>query len=139
MGTRARGNGVAIVAISAIALAACSSERTFTAQEFVDEVNAEGVELRLGEELFTEGEDKELYALELEPVAQLPGEDGEAGHTGGSLSVYEDTGGADGEIEACQAAADLLCYQAGNVVVVLEGGGIESQQLGVAMQRLSEE
>ena len=116
----------------------CGGGRTFTAQEFVDEVKAEGVELRLGEPLFTEGEDKELYAIELQPVAELPGE-GEHEHAGGSLSVYEDAGGADREIETCRAAADLLCYQAENVVVVLEGGGIESQQLAVAIERLSEE
>jgi hypothetical protein len=103
----------------------------------VDEVNAEGVQLHLRGELLTEEEGKELYDIELEPVAELPGE---AGHdSSGSLSIYDDTGGADAEIESCREAADLLCYQAGNVVVVLQTAGIESQQLGKAMERLAEE
>jgi hypothetical protein len=113
--------------------------KTFTAQEFIDAVKAEGVELRLGDELVTDEQAKELYAVELDPVAELPGEAGADEHTAGSLSVYDDTGGADDEIENCRAAADLLCYQAANIVVVLEGGGIEAEQLGVAMQRLSGE
>jgi hypothetical protein len=139
----ARRHGIGGIALALLALAGCADGRTFTAQEFVDEIKAEGVELTLGESLFTDEEGKELYAIELEPVAELPGEaeggEGAHEHTGGSLSVYDETGGADEEIENCRAAADLLCYQAANIVVVLEGGGIESQQLGVAMQRLSED
>lgn len=130
---------MAATALALLLPAGCGESRTFTAEEFVDEINDQGVELRLGEELFTDEEDKELYAVELDPVAELPDEAGGDGHTGGSLSIYEGTDGADREIENCRAAADLLCYQADNVVVVLEGGGIESQQLGVAIQRLSEE
>jgi hypothetical protein len=136
--------GFAATLLAAVTLAlGCGDGRTFTAKEFVDEINAQGVEMSLGEPLFTEEEGKELYAIELEPVAEPPGEaeggEGGQGHSSGSLSIYNDTGGADDEIESCHAAADLLCYQAANVVVVLEGGGIESQQLGVAIQRLSEE
>ena len=70
-------------------------------------------------------------------MAKLPGADDHS--TGGSLSVYDDTDGADEEIESCKATADLLCFQASNVVVVLEGGGIEAQQLAVAIERLSEQ
>jgi hypothetical protein len=96
------------------------------------------VQLRLGGELLTEEEGKELYEIELEPVAELPGE-ARHEHSSGSLSVYDDAGDADGEIESCRSAADLLCYQAGNVVVVLQTAGIESQQLGKAMERLAED
>jgi len=140
MRARARRHGVAALALALtlFTLAGCSEDRKFSAEEFVAEVKAEGVELELGDELVTT-EDKELYAVELEQVARLPGEEGEHEHTGGSLSVYENTAGADGEIDSCRMSADLLCYQAANVVIVLEGGGIEAQQLGVAMQRLSEE
>ena len=42
-------------------------------------------------------------------------------------------------MKTCRAAADLLCYRAANVVVILEGGGIEAQRLGVAIQKLAEE
>jgi hypothetical protein len=137
--TRYTGAGIAAVAL---AVAGCGEGRQFTAEEFVDELKAEGVELELGEELFSDDESQELYAVELEPVAELPGEhEGEGGHehSGGSISIFDDTGSADEKVESCMATADLLCFQASNVVVVLEGGGIEAQQLGVAIERLSEE
>ncbi len=125
------------VLLLAFAAADCGEERSFTAEEFVEEVKTEGVELRLGEELFSDDDSQETYALELEQVVELPGE-GRHGPIGGSLSVFDDTGGADEKVESCEATADLLCFQAANVVVVLEGGGIEAQQLGVAIERLSE-
>lgn len=118
----------------------CGSERTFTASEFVNEVRANGVELTLGEELLSEEEDKELYAVELEPLpgAKAGASNGEHAGTSGSISVYEDIEGADDELATCRASADLLCYQAANIVVVLEGGGIEAQRLAVAMEKLAE-
>ena len=131
--------GVALAAAALAAAPGCASESTFSAAEFVDAVNAEGVELRLGEPLVTDDSDQELYAVELESVSSLPGAKGGSGHVGGSLSVSGDGSGAEDEIDSCEQAADLLCYRAANVVVVLEGGGIEAQQLAVAMQRLAEE
>ncbi|MGH2923263.1 MAG: hypothetical protein ACRDKH_04455 [Solirubrobacterales bacterium] len=133
-----RGNRLAAVLAAAVLalLAGCGEGREFSAEEFVDAVNAEGVELRLGSELVTDQADKQLYAVELEPVAQLPGG---SGHAGGSIGVLDDSDAADAELASCEAAADLLCYRAGNVVVVLEGGGIEAQQLGVAIERVAEE
>ena len=129
-----------VLAAVAAAAAGCGEDGTFTAQDFVTAVNAQGVQLELGEELVTEEEGKELYAIELEPGAG-PRRDsqGEEVHAGGSLSVYEsDEGEPDDEFRSCEQAADLLCYRAANVVVVLEGGGIEARQLGVAMQRLQD-
>ena len=41
------------------------------------------------------------------------------------------------ELYAVELAPDLLCYRAANVVVVLEGGGLEARQLGLAMQKLA--
>jgi len=108
-----------------------------TAQEFVDGVNEEGVKLRLGEPLLTDDSSKELFAVELEQVAELPGSD--RGSIGGSLSVSDESDGAEDELSSCSASADLLCYRIANIVVVLEGGGIEAQQLGVAVERLSED
>ena len=128
---------VALAGLAALLAAGCGEDRRFSAEEFADEVKAEGVELRLGEELFSEDEGQETHAVELEPVAKLPGAD-EENHTAGSISVFDDTGGADEKLESCKASADLLCFQASNVVVVLEGGGIEAQQLGVAIERLEE-
>ena len=140
-GMSSRRLGALCLAVLALVIPGCGQERSFSAEEFVEEVNAQGVELTLEEELLTEEEGKELFAVELEPVAELPGEagKGEDRHSAGSLSVYEDEGRADGEMETCRAAADLICYQAGNIVIVLEGAGIEAQQLAKAMERLAEE
>jgi hypothetical protein len=142
----ARGLPAALLAAALAFLGpGCTQEPTFGAEEFIDEVKREGVELTLGEPLTTDDESKELYALTLEP---LPGESpegvkgGEAEeheHGGGSLSVYDDNAGAEEGMKACEAAADLLCYRAANIVVILEHGGLEAQRLGVAMQRLEED
>ena len=123
------------------ALAGCGGEPRFTTEEFVDGVVRQGVELRLGEPLVTDEEGKELYAVELEPLGgPRVDSQGEPVHSGGSLSVYdENEGDPDAELESCEMAADLLCFRAANVVVVLEGGGLEARQLGVAMQRLAAE
>jgi hypothetical protein len=149
---RLRRQSVAGIVAAMLAVAGCSNERTFGAQEFVDEVRAEGVELKLGEPLITDDESKQIYAVELEPLKgaepPVPAESGdehgnedEHGHEhgGGSLSVYDEIADADMGMESCRAAADLLCYQAANVVVILESAGIEAQRLGVAMERLAEE
>lgn len=139
---RSGGSGASAltVALAFAALAGCGGgEPRFTAEEFVDGVNSQGVELRLGEPLVTDEEGKELYAVELEPLGgpRLDSQ-GEEIHSGGSLSVYdENEGDPDAEFETCEMAADLLCFRAANVVVVLEGGGLEARQLGVAMQKLA--
>ena len=126
----------AAAAVIALAVAGCGEERKFDAQSFVEEVNAEGVKLELGEPLIATQEGEEVYAVELEPLTDLPGE--EHGHAGGSVSVFDENSAAEEDLENCRNSADLLCYRAANVVVVLEGGGIEAQQLAVAMERLSD-
>jgi hypothetical protein len=143
-----RGRLAALAALAlALAVSSCTEERTLSADGFVADVNDQGVELTLGEPLSTTEEGKELYAVTLEP---LPGAE-PAGHEeqgqeeshehqgGGSLGVYDDNAGAEEGMQACRNAADLLCYRAANIVVILEGGGIEAQRLGVAMQKLAEE
>jgi len=125
----------AITVEVALALAACGG-MTMSADEFVSAIEEQGVKLELtDDELVTTDPDKELYGLELAPY---PGSGGGRAHAHGSLAVYDDTDGADRDLEACRAAADLLCYQAGNIVVILEGGGIEAQRLAVAIQKLGE-
>ena len=131
-------SGYGLIALALI-WAACGEEQTFTADEFVERVRDEGVAIELGESLITDDESKQLHTVELEQVVALEGSHGEGAAISGSLSVSEDADGAGSELEDCRAAADLLCYQAGNVVVVLQGGGIESQRLGAAMQRLADD
>ena len=137
---RARGvTPVAAALALCIVLAGCGGGQTFTAEEFVRDVNRQGVKLKLGEPLTTGEEDKELYAVELEPL-EGPRVDsaGEEVHAGGSLSAYDDDGeAADDEYETCRQAADLLCYRLANVVIVLEGGGLEADQLGAAIEKLA--
>ncbi len=128
-----------VLAAATAAVAGCGDSRTFEASEFVDEVNAQGVELSLGDPLFTDEQGKELYAVELKPLTDLPGSRSKrAERAGGSLSAYDDPSAAEGEFASCEAAGDLLCYRVSNIVVVLEGGGIAAQRLGIAMQRLGE-
>jgi hypothetical protein len=129
--------GTAALAAGALALGACGEEKKFDAPGFVEDVNAEGAKLELGEPLISSVEGQEVYAIELDPLTDLPDE--ARPHSEGSLSVFDEASAAADEIESCRASADLLCYQAANVVVVLEGGGIEAQQLAVAMERLSDD
>jgi hypothetical protein len=116
----------ATIVVAVLVLAGCSSQRTFSAEEFVTQVKDQGVELELGQPLATNDPSKKIYALTLTEAT-------------GSLYVYEDTGAADDGMQACRAGGGLLCYQAGNVVVVLEEGGIEAQRLAVAIQKLAED
>lgn len=125
------------------AVAGCGGdggEPAFSAEGIVAEVNRQGVELRLGGRLVSDEPGKELYAVELEPLGgpRLDSR-GEEVHAGGSLSVYErEDERVAAELRSCEQAADLLCYRAANVVIVLEGGGLEARQLGVAIQRLGQ-
>jgi hypothetical protein len=128
---------MAALAAAALALGACGEDKEFDAQGFVEDVNAEGAKLELGKPLISSVEGQEVYAIALEPLTDLPDE--ARPHSEGSLSVFEDSSGADDEMETCRASADLICFRASNVVIVLEGGGIEARQLAVAMERLSED
>jgi hypothetical protein len=55
----------------------------------------------------------------------------------GSLYVFGGTGEADDQLTACRHSGGLLCFRASNIVVVLEGEGLEAQRLAVAMKRLA--
>jgi hypothetical protein len=134
---------VAALAVAAIWVAGCgSSQPTFTASEFIDRINAEGVSIELGRRLPSGENADQLYAVELPP---LPGEPPppprSAGGPGasGTLYVFGDAAGADDQLEGCRGSGGLLCFRASNIVVVLgdEGGGLEAQRLAVAMKRLA--
>jgi hypothetical protein len=137
---------VVAIALVAASIAGCDSgEQTLTASEFIDRINAEGISIVLGRQLSSGGNADELYLVELPPVPgqpELPPDsDAEPGAgAGGSLYVFDDTGGAEEQLEACQASAGLLCFRASNIVVVLdeESGPLEARRLAVAMQRLAD-
>ncbi len=134
---------LALVALAAALLAGCGSEPTLTASEFVDRINAEGVSIVLGQTLASSGDAEELYAVTLPPLRgepkPPPGSEAEPGASG-SLYVFGDTGAAENQLKACQAATGLFCFRAQNITVVLdeESSRLEARRLGVAISRLAQ-
>jgi hypothetical protein len=117
----------AATVLAAAALAACGSDATFTAQELVDEVNAHGAGVRLGEPLSTTQPDIELYAIRLEGEAGASASPatGESSaptdvHAAGSLTIAKDDDAALAEYGRCETAVSLLCFRAANTVLILE-------------------
>jgi hypothetical protein len=135
-----RGRALALIAGCALALTGCANTTTFTASEFVDKVNSEGVSMVLGKRLANGGEAKELFAVRLPPLPgeppPPPGTEGGPGASG-TLYVYGGTGSAGDRLDACRNSGGLQCFRAQNIVVVLEDGGLEAARLGVAIRRLA--
>ena len=126
-----------------VLLAGCGDgSQTLTASDFIDRINAEGVSIELGERVATSGGADELFAVELPPLPggpkPGPGSDAEPG-ANGSLYVFDDDGGAEDQLEACQGSGGLLCFRAENIVVILdeESSGLTAQRLAVAVRRLT--
>ena len=128
-----------------VAVAGCGSEQTFTASEFAGEVGEQGVEMRIGRQLQS-SEGNELHEITLPRLPGLPPpapgehEEEQAGEKGvpGTLYVFDDAGPAEDQIAACRNSGGLVCYRAGNVVVLFEEAGIEAERLAVAIQRLDD-
>jgi hypothetical protein len=132
----------ALSALAALAVGGCGSEKTFTASEFVGQVDEQGVALELGRRLSAGGGADEIYAVTLprlpgEPRPS-PSEEGGGRGPNGTLYVYGGEGGAEDRLDACRASGGLLCFRAANIVVVLdeESGPIQAQRLGLAIMRL---
>jgi hypothetical protein len=132
-----------LVALPLAGGAGCGDGHEFTAPEFIERINAEGVEIHLGRRLPTSGGADQLYAVRLPPLPgeppPPPGSEGAPGASG-SLYVFGDSGAAGKQLDACRGAGGLRCYQAQNVVVVLdeESGALEARRLAVAVQRLGQ-
>jgi hypothetical protein len=127
-----------------LSVAGCgSSSPTLTASEFIDRINGEGVSIVLGQQLSSGGNADELYAVELPPAPGQPkpppDSEAESGASG-SLYAFDDVGGAEDQLEGCQASAGLLCFRAANIVVVLDehSSPLEARRLAVAIQRLAD-
>jgi len=140
----ARGRGIGRITALALAFAfavllatGCGSSQTFTASEFVDRINAQGVSIELGRQLPSGGNAEDLYAVRLPPLAGQPRGSDRGRGASGSLYVFDDTGGAGDQLDACRHSGGLLCFRAANIVVVFEGGSLETQRLAVAMKRLA--
>jgi hypothetical protein len=120
--------------------AGCGGDDNFTATGFVERVNEQGVQMRLGPQLSNAG-DRTLYEIRLTPLPgeppPPPGED-EGSPGRGTLYVFDGSDGAKQQLEACQESGGLACYRANNVVVVFESSSLESRRLGIAIQRMAQ-
>jgi hypothetical protein len=144
---RAKRESVSLGAVASLAvalltgLAGCGGGPTFTAAEFVDRINDEGVAIRLGQQLPSSGGAEHIYAMILPPLPgeppPAPGTEGGPGASG-SLYVYDDIDSAEDELTACRGSGGLLCFRAANIVVLLESGGIEAQRLSLAISKLAD-
>jgi hypothetical protein len=101
------------VVAGVLTLVACGGERTFEAEEFVDEANEHGAGMELGEPLSAVHTETEVFSVELASSATQV-------HGGGSLVVADDLEDGQAEYERCEGAASLTCYRAANVVLRLE-------------------
>lgn len=116
-----------LVALAAGTLAGfapgCGSDRAYDAEGFVEAANAEGAGLVLGAPLASTNPDHEVRSVEVgEGEEEQTGGDGEAAHlhSSGSITVTPGEEAARAEHQRCESAVTLLCYRAGNVVLVLQ-------------------
>lgn len=132
----------AALATAILALAACGEERSFDAEEFVETMNDQGAQVKLGEELSTTDAGAEIYALRLEEAgsATEPAPADAELHGGGSLKVTESADAAREEYERCEDAVTLICFRAANVAIYFEGITPEEQaRVGQAIAALEDE
>lgn len=99
---------LAALAASTLAAAGCG-QKTFSTDEFVDEANAQGAEMILGTELYSNDP-----AVSVHDVSFKSG--GAA-----TLRVDEDVEGAKAAYASCSQQPEFLCYRASNVVVIVQG------------------
>jgi hypothetical protein len=112
----------AVTLVAVLAGTGCGSERSFDPEEFVEEANAEGAGLVLGESLTSIEEGVDVYAIsfEEEPGEHDEPEPGGHAHSGGSLIVTGDADAAREEHARCEQAVTLVCYRAANVVLLFD-------------------
>lgn len=111
--------GIAVTLLGAVG---CGGERAFEPAEFVEEANAKGAGLVLGEPLASIEEGVEIYSISFteEPGEGRGSEPGDHSHSGGSLIVTEDAESARAEHARCEDAVTLVCYRAANVVLLFD-------------------
>jgi len=119
-------------AACALVLLGCANNTTFTASEFVDKINSEGLRMELGPRQPAGADAREIFVVRLPPLPREP----DNGATG-TLYEYGGSDGAEDRMRACHSSGGLLCYRVQNIVVVLENGGLEAARLSVAVRRLA--
>jgi hypothetical protein len=127
-----------------LALAACGGERTFTAQEFIDEMNDNGAALALGPVLTTNPDGIDIYSISLTEISTgvgSPPKPVPAGSPGsGSMLVLDDADGARSEFARCEQSPELTCFRAANAVLrfqALQGG--DQARITTAIQAIETE
>ena len=120
------------LALAVTALAGCGGgERTFSAEELVEEANASGAELVLGEPLSSTREGAEVRELSFEEHAEPDAGEAAHAHGGGTLAIMGDAEAGLAEYERCESAATLLCFRASNAVLLFEGELEPAQRAGL--------
>ncbi len=114
---------------AAIVLSACGGERTFSAQEFIDEMNAHGAALALGPVLTTNPDGVDIYSISLTELSTGVGSAPQPAPVGlpgsGSMLVLDDADVARSEFARCEQSPELTCFRAANAVLrfqALQGG-----------------
>lgn len=122
----------------------CGSERTFSADSFVEAMNSNGARLVLGDRLETERPEVELWQVELEEDHGLEGDEAgpAAGHThgGGTLTIASGPEAGLAEYERCEPVESLVCFRAANAVLFFEDvlEPEERLRIGSALQAIAE-
>ena len=121
-------NTTLLIAFALVWAGCGGSDRTFDESEFVDALNEEGAEVSLGSSLSNDQDGVEVFEIRFEdhatenaeaPAAgEVPADDHE--HGGGSLAITEDDEAGVEEYQRCEGAVTLLCFRAGNAVLILE-------------------
>jgi hypothetical protein len=128
----------------ALALVACGGERTFTAQEFIDEMNDNGAALALGPVLTTNPDGIDIYSISLTEISTgvgsppKPVPEGAPGS--GSMLVLDDADAARSEFARCEQSPELTCFRAANAVLrfqALQGG--DQARITTAIQAIETE
>lgn len=110
--------------IGAFALSACGGERTFSAQDFIDEMNDHGAALALGPVLTTNPDGVDIYSISLTELSTGVGSPPQAVPEGvpgsGSMLILDDADGARSEFDRCEQSPELTCFRAANAILRLQ-------------------
>lgn len=106
---------------AATVLSACGGERTFSAQEFIDEMNDNGAALALGSVLTTNPDGVDIYSISLTELSTGVGSAPQAVPEGlpgsGSMLVLDSADTARSEFARCEQSPELTCFRAANAVL----------------------
>lgn len=119
--TRRLSGAAAVLAVLA-GIAGCGGgEKVFTAEEFVEAINAEGAAVALGEVITTNPDGVEIRSVTLTESEPSPTGAGGDPHGSGSVLALAGSEDASTEMQRCEQAPDLVCFRAANVVLRFEG------------------